>query len=220
MRSLASLSIALFALSIAGCSQQGAAGSRDVAGTVTAASGQAITQVVAIEAGKDSPAAAVDVGAAGDFRLSLATGKRYRILFKDGDTTVGALRFSDGHGGFTNLLPIAASPSPTSSPQDASDGEDDDIGLGDVEDADGDDQYEPSEDPLDQVDSDGDGESDSDDADDDGDGEDDESDSDDDNNGVDDSDEDGDSDDDGIDDEVESEGEGGSDGGGGEGGGA
>lgn len=204
MRSLVLASLSLVALSLAACNSASDPGTRDVSGTVQASAGQAITSVVAVLPGSGAEVLAAPVSSSGAFTLPLAAGKRYRILFKDGGATVGVLHFQDGNGGYTTLLPVTAALDPSKAPQDAGgDDEGDDISLGDVDDADGDAQYEPSEDPLAQVDSDDDGEADADDDDDDDDGVDDAEDDDDDDNGVDDDSEDGDGDDDGVDDEIE-----------------
>lgn len=215
MRALALASLAVVAFSLSACNSSPDAGTRDVTGSVKPTAGKAITKVVAVEPGTGAEVLAVDVDASGGFTLPLATGKRYRILFQDGGSVVGVLRFQDGNGGYTTLLPVAGAPNPAAAPQDAGeDAADDDVSLGDVEDADGDSQYEPSDDPLAQVDSDADGQSDAADADDDDDGTEDVEDADDDNDGVADAGEEGDDDGDGVADEVED----GSDGGGGEGG--
>lgn len=210
MRSFALLLVASSALALFGCNNV-SSGSRDLTGTVQS-SGQAITKVIAVNAGTSEVAQTGAVDAAGAFRLSLPTGNRYIVYFSDGTTKVGVLQFNDGNGGKTSLLPMESAPAAGSTPQDASDGSDDDVGLGDVSDDNSDGAYEPSDDPLDQVDSDDDGASDADDADDDNDGVDDSDDGDDDGNGVDDSAEDGDDDGDGLPDDL------GEDDGGGEGG--
>lgn len=203
--------VAALGFSSLACSSE-SEGVRTVAGALKA--GENVTQVVALPT---SPSAkgtiySSTVDASGQFRLDLPKNERYVVIFKAGDQAVGSLRFKDGStGAFTTLLAVAGAPSnmPASKPLDASDdAEDDDateseIELGEVDDPAGDGQYEPANNPSEQVDSDDDGDSDFEDADDDNDGENDDVDSDDDGDGADDASEDLDADDDGTPDEVD-----------------
>ena len=181
---------------------------RSVSGALKVDKG--ITQVVAVEAGgaKGAKTFTTAVDGAGRFTLSLPIGKRYMVSFKSGTQAVGVLGFKDGAAGTsTSLLPVAHGPTSTMAGPKAegstSNEAEDDIDLGDVDDADGDAVYEPSKNPLDEVDSDDDGESDLEDADDDDDGTADVEDADDDNNGTADVDEEQDSDQDGVPDDAD-----------------
>lgn len=203
--------VAALALSSIGCSGSGE-GVRTVAGSLKA--GEGVTEVVALPASSEQKGTvySAKVDASGAFRLDLPKDQRYVIVFKSGDQSTGVLRFKDGTtGAYTTLLPVAGEPSsmPSSKPLSEDDAEDDDdaeeseIGLGEVDDPAADGQYEPANNPLEQVDSDDDGDNDFEDADDDNDDVADDVDSDDDGDGVDDSSEDLDADDDGTPDEID-----------------
>lgn len=209
MRSFVLASLAVLAF-VAGCDQGSAVTTRDMSGTVTASAGQKITTIRAVGVGKQNgQAVTAPVDASGKFTLTLPIGGHFLVSFTDGTKNVGVFRFKDGHGGYTSILPVTQAPGSATSkqPQDEGGGgdaeADDGIDVGEVSDADSDGQYEPSSDPLDQVDSDDDGRVDSADSDDDNDGTEDAADSDSDNDGVEDADEQADSDDDGVPDALE-----------------
>lgn len=169
-------SVFVLGLSGLGCSSTEAT-MRNVSGTVPAS--DKVTSVIAVQAGAGSAAKTytAPVDASGHFSLQLPIGQRFVVGFMQGSNAVGVLRWKSGQSGaYTTILAVGHAPSgsPSVKPADASEEvEDQDVALGDVDNAAGDTLYEPSQNPEEQVDSDDDGQDDFDDADDDGDGEDD-----------------------------------------------
>jgi hypothetical protein len=216
MRTFAFVSAALLAVCLSACSNAEPPLVREITGTVVAPAGQTIEHVL-VEDPLTGNGAGSGVDESGQFTVRVWGGADYgrvRVLFTVNDyDTVGIMRFPDGQGGFTTLLPITAAPDPSAIPQNAPGGGGDSgpayvevkvaIDLGQIEDIDGDRQYEPSLNPLAQVDLDKDGRADLDDSDDDDDGIADAKDADDDNDGVEDKYESGDDNQNGMPDELD-----------------
>lgn len=168
--------LGISSLTSLGCASEDAATIRNVSGAVPTS--DAITSVIAVQSGGAAKTYTAPVDASGHFSLALPIGQRFTVGFLSGSKAVGVLRYKSGATGVYSSL-VAVGHAPTGSPadkkaQDASaEVEDEDIALGDVDNAAGDASYEPSNNPQEQVDSDDDGEDDYADDDDDGDGEDD-----------------------------------------------
>lgn len=168
--------LGISSLAAVGCASTDAATIRNVSGTVPAS--DKITSVIAVQSGGAGKTYSAPVDASGHFSLPLPIGQRFTVGFLSGTKAVGVLRHKSGAtGAYSSLLAVGHAPIGSPTDKKAADAagevEDEDIALGDVDNAAGDAAYEGSNNPEEQVDSDDDGENDYADGDDDGDGEDD-----------------------------------------------